>query len=251
MNQLSGILNLYKPSGITSHTAVLKLRKILNIRKIGHAGTLDLLAEGVLVTCIGKATKIASYITAGEKEYEAEVTFGISTTTGDRGGEIKEKIENVNITLPDIEEKVCQFVGEIKQVPPMASAVHYQGERLYKLARRGKKVTPPPRQIKIYSLDIIGFIPGKFPRLKFKVVCSKGTYIRTLCEDIGRALNLPAYMSYLIRTRVGRFKLAEAVTEDMVAELSEKGRLSEVILPPELVLKDLLSKSKTPPKEQD
>lgn len=230
MNQLSGILNFYKPIGITSHTVVLKLRKLLGIRKIGHAGTLDPLAEGVLVICIGSATKMASYITNMEKEYETELTFGISTTTGDREGEIKDKKEKVKITLSEIKEKINQFVGEIEQVPPMASAVHYQGERLYKLYRQGKKVTPPPRKVKIYSLDIISFIPEEFPRLKFKVICSKGTYIRTLCEDIGQVFNLPAYMSGLVRTRVGKFKLKDALTEREVTELFKKGQLSKFIL---------------------
>lgn len=209
ISMLNGIINIYKKKGYTSHDVVAKARGILRERKIGHTGTLDPEAEGVLPLCIGGATKAVPYLTDADKCYEAEVILGETTTTEDATGEILQRSE-VNVTKDQIKEVVTSFIGEYIQTPPMYSAIKVNGIRLYELARQGIVVDRPSRKVEIYSCDIIEWIDER--RFRIRVQCSKGTYIRTLCTDIGEALGCGAHMGYLLRTQVGAFTLAESLT---------------------------------------
>lgn len=206
---INGIINIYKEKGYTSHDVVAKARGILRERKIGHTGTLDPEAEGVLPLCVGKATKVVPYLTEADKCYEAEVILGTTTTTEDATGEIL-KIDEVNVTREQIEAVVASFVGAYTQTPPMYSAIKVNGVRLYELARRGEVVERPSRQVHIESCEVIEYLDDH--RFRIRVNCSKGTYIRTLCTDIGEKLGCGAHMGYLLRTRVGHFKLEESLT---------------------------------------
>ena len=206
---LNGVINIYKEKGFTSHDVVAKARGILRERKIGHTGTLDPEAEGVLPICIGSATKVVPYLTDANKCYEAEVILGITTTTEDATGEVIDQKE-VNVNIEDIKEVVKSFLGEYIQTPPMYSAIKINGTRLYELARKGIVIDRPSRKVNIFSCDIIEWIDET--RFKIRVSCSKGTYIRTLCTDIGEKLNCGAHMGSLLRTRVGDFKLEDSIT---------------------------------------
>ena len=215
----SGIINIYKKAGFTSHDVVAKARGILREKKIGHTGTLDPEAEGVLPICIGKATKIVPYLMEDDKCYEAEVILGSTTTTEDSTGEVVATFP-VNVTREQIAEVVASFVGDYTQTPPMYSAIKVNGTRLYELARQGIVVDRPSRTVKIYSADIIEYIDNM--RFRIRVKCSKGTYIRTLCTDIGEKLGCGAHMGYLLRTQVGRFNLENSVTLDELQENKEE-----------------------------
>ncbi|ONI42268.1 tRNA pseudouridine(55) synthase TruB [Candidatus Epulonipiscium fishelsonii] len=221
---MDGILNILKPKGFTSHDVVAKCRGILKIKKIGHTGTLDPDAWGVLPICIGKATKVVSYLTDVDKCYQAEVILGVNTTTEDITGEIVETFP-VNVTKEQIQNVVDSFIGEYTQVPPMYSAIKINGVRLYELARKGITIERPARTVYIYNCEIIEWISEN--RFKINVHCSKGTYIRTLCTDIGKKLGCGAHMGDLVRTKVGRFILADSITleelQDLVINLNKKG----------------------------
>ncbi len=206
---LNGIINIYKKKGFTSHDVVAKARGILRERKIGHTGTLDPDAEGVLPLCIGMATKAVPYLSDANKCYEAEVILGTTTTTEDASGEILEEKE-VTVTQKMIEEVVVSFKGHYTQTPPMYSAIKVNGVRLYELARKGIVVARPKREVMIFECDIIEWLDSK--RFKIRVSCSKGTYIRTLCTDIGVKLGCGAHMGSLLRTQVGHFKLEDSLT---------------------------------------
>ena len=206
---LNGIINIYKKKGFTSHDVVAKARGILRERKIGHTGTLDPDAEGVLPLCIGMATKVVPYLSDANKCYEAEIVLGTTTTTEDASGEILEEKDD-DVTKEMIKEVVASFVGNYTQTPPMYSAIKVNGTRLYELARKGIVVERPSRQVTIFSCDIIEWIDEK--RFKIRVNCSKGTYIRTLCTDVGVKLGCGAHMGALLRTQVGHFKLEDSIT---------------------------------------
>ncbi|MGL6174223.1 MAG: tRNA pseudouridine(55) synthase TruB [Cellulosilyticaceae bacterium] len=205
---IHGIINIYKEKGYTSHDVVAKARGILRERKIGHTGTLDPDAEGVLPICIGKATKIVPYLTDADKCYEAEVILGAYTTTEDATGEIVESFA-VNVTQEEIQKVVDSFNGAYTQVPPMYSAIKVGGVRLYELARKGIVVERPARTVYIYKCEIIEWLSKE--RFKIRVHCSKGTYIRTLCTDIGKTLGCGAHMGNLLRTQVGEYKLDKSI----------------------------------------
>ncbi|OON91504.1 MAG: tRNA pseudouridine(55) synthase TruB [Candidatus Epulonipiscium fishelsonii] len=213
---MDGILNILKPKGFTSHDVVAKCRGILKTKKIGHTGTLDPAAWGVLPICIGKATKAASYLTDIDKCYQAEVILGANTTTEDITGEIVETFP-VNVTKEQIQSIVDSFIGEYIQIPPMYSAIKINGVRLYELARKGITVERPTRVVYIYNCEIIEWINEN--KFKINVHCSKGTYIRTLCTDIGKKLGCGAYMGDLVRTKVGRFILEDSITLDELQKL--------------------------------
>ncbi len=205
---MDGILNINKPAGLTSFDVVTRIRKILRIKKAGHGGTLDPQVTGVLLILLGNATKIFPYLVKEEKEYEAEMVLGIVTDTHDGEGRILK--ENV---IPDISEDKIKgifkkFLGKREQIPPMASAKRYHGKRLYNLYRQGIYVDRKPQKIEIKQLVLLSFLP---PRLKFKVVCSSGTYVRVLCYDLGKEVGCGAYMSGLVRKRVGNFRLDDAI----------------------------------------
>ncbi len=217
---MNGIINLYKPPGITSHTAVSKIRHILQMKKVGHTGTLDPDAEGVLPICIGKGTKVSGMLTDTDKSYRAVIRFGVVTDTQDMCGKILTQCDTA-ITCEQLEQALPHFTGEIQQIPPMYSAIKIGGKKLYELARQGEVVERPPRKIMISELQLLDF-DGL--RATIDVTCSKGTYIRTLCHDIGQALGCGAAMEKLIRTRSGMFQIQDSVTfsqlqQDAVAHI--------------------------------
>lgn len=212
---MNGILNVYKPTGITSFDVVRTVRKISNVKKVGHAGTLDPEASGVLPVCIGKATKAIDYIMGDFKIYEAELKLGVITDTYDREGKILKESE-VNASEEEITQAINSFIGEIKQVPPMYSALKVNGKKLYELARAGIEIERQARPILIYNIDIIEI---NTPYVKFRVKCSKGTYIRSLCYDIGELLNCGGMMWNLQRTATGQFHIEDTINiEDLNVE---------------------------------
>lgn len=211
---MNGIINVYKPEGITSFDVIYKVRRILNTRRIGHTGTLDPMASGVLPICVGKATRAAELIVASDKEYICSLKFGAETDTQDSTGKIT-KTSDKRPGGQEFSEAVKTFIGGIEQIPPMYSAVHVGGERLYKLARRGETVERKPRKITVFDISVLSFTEDT---AEIKIVCSKGTYIRTLCEDIGKKLGCLAHMTALKRTRSGIFKIDTAVPIEDVCE---------------------------------
>ncbi len=216
---MDGILVVDKPKGMTSHDVVDFIRRSFRIKKAGHAGTLDPAATGILVILIGRATKLSSGFTGAEKEYEATLTLGKKTDTADAQGKVLSAGDYSKLTQERIKEAFDSFIGEIEQVPPMVSAVNYKGRRLYKLAREGKVVAPQPRKIHIKELVIKR---AAVPQIDFSIKCSKGTYVRKLCDDIGDKLGCGAHLSYLRRTRSGEFGLDRAVTVEELKKYSEE-----------------------------
>jgi len=213
------VINLNKPKGITSHQAVENVRRISGIKKAGHAGTLDPLATGVLLVCTGEATKITRFLSDLDKEYIAEVKLGEKTDTYDAEGEVTEKIEGFSLRREDIERILPGFTGTIEQIPPMYSAVKMGGKPLYKLARKGLTVEREKRVVTVHDIRITGF---EMPFVELRVSCSKGTYVRSLCNDIGDALGVGAHITGLVRTRIGGFNVEDSVTLDELENLLRK-----------------------------
>ncbi|MBA4494376.1 tRNA pseudouridine(55) synthase TruB [Paenactinomyces guangxiensis] len=226
---IHGIIPVYKPKGYTSHDIVARVRRLAGQKKVGHTGTLDPEVEGVLPVCLGQATRLVEYIQEMPKRYSGSFMLGISTDTQDQTGTVLEKAVVSNIDLPTVEKVFGQFHGEIKQIPPMYSAVKVQGRRLYDLARSGHEVERPSRKVTIYQLICTGFTPGEYPVVHFDVICSKGTYIRTLCVDIGQALGVPAHMCSLTRTESGPFHLDDCYTLDELQQVSEQQAWVDVL----------------------
>lgn len=218
---MNGILNVYKEKGFTSHDVVAKLRGICRQRKIGHTGTLDPEAEGVLPVCFGRATKVCDLLTDKDKAYEAVLLLGRVTDTQDVHGQTLEEHE-VLVSEAQVREAIMRFVGDIMQVPPMYSALKVNGQKLYQLARAGKEVERQARPITIHDIEIVKI---ELPRVTMRVSCSKGTYIRTLCHDIGATLGCGGCMEELLRIRVDRFELSESLRLSEVADLMAKGEL--------------------------
>lgn len=210
------IIVIDKPKGPTSHDIVDIVRRVFNIKKVGHAGTLDPMATGVLVILTGKCTKESGKFSSDDKEYEAELTLGATSDTEDAEGVITDSGKSIDPDLARIEEAFYAFRGAIEQVPSAYSAVKYKGKKLYELARKGVKVEVEPRKIIISRLDILDI---SLPRVKFSVTCSKGTYIRKLAADIGQRLGCGAYLSALRRTRSGKFTIADAITIEKLSTL--------------------------------
>ncbi|MDZ5473434.1 tRNA pseudouridine(55) synthase TruB [Bacillus sp. 31A1R] len=237
---MEGILPLYKEKGMTSHDCVFKLRKILKMKRIGHTGTLDPDVTGVLPICLGRATKVAEYITDAGKSYEGEVSIGFSTTTEDASGEVVEqKIVDRTFTRKEILEVLSSLTGEITQTPPMYSAVKVNGKRLYEYARQGIEVERPSRKVTIYSIELLDDreeFEGETIQFRFKVACSKGTYIRTLAVMIGESLGYPAHMSDLKRIQSASFSLEDCLTLEEVSKKLEEGTIQEFIRPMEAAL---------------
>lgn len=227
MTALNGIINVYKPKGMTSHDVVNRIRRILGIKKVGHTGTLDPDAEGVLPICVGRATKTADMLTASDKQYRAAVTLGSATDTQDSSGKVI-KSSAINVTEDEIKASVKKFIGDIEQVPPMYSAIKIGGKKLYELARENKTVERPPRHIHISDICVteIDFENNSFEMI---VDCSKGTYIRTLSNDIGEDLGCFAHMSGLVRTRSGRFDISESYTLEKISEMFENRNVSFLV----------------------
>lgn len=225
---MNGIIIIDKPLGKTSHDMVYFMRKLTGIKKVGHTGTLDPEATGVLPICIGSATKVADMLTLSDKRYTAELVLGMTTDTQDAEGEVLTECA-VNVTAEEIENAVKSFVGEIEQVPPMYSAIKQNGKKLYELARKGTEVERKKRKIKIYEINILSIDTVEY-RVKIDVLCSKGTYIRTLCEDIGMKLGVGAYMNTLRRTMTGPFALSDSYTTEQLREMNEEGTLEAALI---------------------
>jgi tRNA pseudouridine55 synthase len=231
---MNGIINVYKEKGYTSFDVVAKLRGILREKKIGHTGTLDPDAEGVLPVCVGNATKVCELLTDKDKEYEARLHLGLVSDTGDATGTILEdkSREAGQLTEEQVREAILHFVGDYDQIPPMYSALKVNGKKLCDLARTGITVERKPRRVHIYGIEIKEI---SLPYATFCVHCSKGTYIRTLCEDIGKELGVGGLMESLVRTRVSRFALADARTLSQIEACRDAGALEEILLPVDAV----------------
>ena len=238
MKDMNGIINIDKPKGFTSHDVVAKLRGILRTKKIGHTGTLDPDAVGVLPVCVGYATKVADMLTASEKEYVAEVTLGSKTDTQDASGTVLATAE-VTVTEADIRRVAQSFLGDSMQIPPMFSAIKQDGKKLYELARQGVEVERQPRPITIHEIEVLD-VQLEEKKFTIRVQCSKGTYIRTLCQDIGEQLGCFAHMSALKRTKSGRFELKDSLTLDEI-ETRAKAEDFSFLLPVDQVFEELPS----------
>ncbi len=219
---MDGVLLLNKPLGMSSNQAVQKVRWLCNVKKVGHTGTLDPLASGLLVLCLGQATKYSQYLLAADKTYETIATLGVRTTTGDCEGEIVSERTVPNFSVPEIESVLSNFRGPQQQTPSMYSALKYQGKPLYYYARQGQTVPRVARDIMIHTLSLDKHTPNT---LDLTVQCSKGTYIRTLVEDIGESLRVGAHVSYLHRTQVGKFSEKNMVSFDDIAACADKTQL--------------------------
>ncbi|MBU1062530.1 MAG: tRNA pseudouridine(55) synthase TruB, partial [Candidatus Omnitrophica bacterium] len=204
---MDGILVINKPPGFTSHDVVNVIRRKFNIKRVGHTGTLDPMATGVLVILMGKATKLSSTLICDDKEYIATLFLGKSTDTQDSTGKVVEEKYVNDLDVESVKEALNSFVGELEQIPPLVSAKKYKGKPLYYFARKGKSVPRKPCKIKIHEIELVEF---NKPEITFRIRCSKGTYVRTLCEDIGRSIGYPAHMSMLVRIKSGKFSLKEA-----------------------------------------
>ncbi len=223
----NGVINIYKEQGFTSHDVVAKLRGILKQKKIGHTGTLDPDAEGVLPVCLGSGTKLCGMLTDRDKTYEAVLLLGQSTDTQDISGTVLERAE-VSVTEAMAGEAILSFVGAYEQIPPMYSALKVGGRKLCDLARAGQEVERKARPVVIYGIEILEVC---MPRIRMSVSCSKGTYIRTLCHDIGEKLGCHGCMEKLLRTKAGQFLLEDSLRLSEVERLRDEGRLEEAILP--------------------
>ncbi len=217
---VDGILLLDKPKGLSSNQALQRARRLYDARKAGHTGNLDVLASGLLPVCLGEASKFSSFLLDADKRYQAECRLGVTTSSGDAEGEVLERVDASAITGEDLERVLPDFLGEIEQVPPMYSALKHQGQPLYKLAREGKSVERQPRRVRIDTIRILAF---SSPDFSMDVRCSKGTYIRTLAEDIGQALDCGAYLTGLRRTASGPFVLEDALSLEQLEVLAGQG----------------------------
>ena len=224
---INGVLNVWKEAGFTSHDVVAKLRGILHQKKIGHTGTLDPDATGVLPVCLGKGTRLCDMLTDETKTYEALLHLGIATDTQDMSGTVTAEAP-VTVTEEEVRDCIASFVGEQQQVPPMYSAVKVNGKKLYELAREGKEIARKARTIEVYDIRIRRFLPPD--RVEMDIDCSKGTYIRTLCADIGKALGCGGHMAELLRTATGSFSLENAIRLDDLKALAEQERAEDALL---------------------
>ncbi len=239
MNEFDGVLAVHKPAGFTSHDVVAKVRRIVRMKRIGHTGTLDPAVTGVLPLCLGRSTRIVEYLQEMPKEYVAVLRFGIATDTEDLTGEVIEQIDQANISREQVEQVLNTMTGTISQVPPMYSAVKVDGKRLYELAREGKIVERKSREVTIHELEMIGWKPDDHPEITFRVLCSKGTYIRTLCVDIGRALGVPSTMVQLVRTESAGIRLQQCLTFEQIEQLVEQGELEQHLIPADEAMSNL------------
>lgn len=242
MEQFEGILPLWKEAGMTSHDCVFKLRKILKMKRIGHTGTLDPDVEGVLPICLGQATKVAEYVMAQGKAYQAVVSLGTSTTTEDASGEVVERHgASIRLSREQLLDVLQKLTGTIIQTPPMYSAVKVNGRRLYEYAREGKVIERPSREVTIHQLDLLDESSewnGDNIQFSIEVHCSKGTYIRTLAVQIGELLGVPAHMAQLTRIQAGGFTSSEAFTLAQVQERVETNEISKIVQPIERALQE-------------
>jgi tRNA pseudouridine55 synthase len=227
---MDGLLLVNKQQGISSHDVVKALRQLTRVRKIGHAGTLDPTAEGLLLACIGKATKLTPFLQELDKSYYGRMVFGVTTTTLDEEGEVLANVDASSLREEHVKSLFAQFQGRLSQVPPMHSAIHWHGERLYNLARAGTTVERAPRAVFVYDFELLQFTPGFHPVAEFLLRCSKGTYVRSLCRDVGEKTGFGAHQAFLKRTSIGTFSLDEARTLDELSDAAAAGMLQDMVL---------------------
>jgi tRNA pseudouridine synthase B len=232
---INGIINIFKEKNFTSHDVVAKMRGILKQKKIGHTGTLDPDATGVLLVCLGNATKLCDIITDRTKEYEAEMLFGVTTDTQDISGKVI-KTSDVIPSDEEIKKAIEKFSKSYMQLPPMYSALKVNGKKLVDLAREGVEVERKKRLVNIYSLDILEL---KYPKAKLRVKCGKGTYIRTLCHDIGESLGCGASLTSLIRTEVSGFRAENAITLNTLEKLRDEDKIKDILISTDRVFESL------------
>jgi tRNA pseudouridine55 synthase len=231
----AGILSVNKPEGQTSAQVVAKIKNALNAKKVGHTGTLDPFATGIVICCINQATKLSQFFLEGDKTYEGVLHLGIATDTQDRTGKTIYQ-QDPKCSEHDISEAFKQFTGTIEQSPPTFSALKHKGEPLYRLARKGQPVQKPPRQVHIYELVILSI---NIPFIKFKLKCSSGTYVRTICADIGQRLGCGGHLKELIRVESCGYTLDDTLTYEQIAEMASQKKLKSNIVPVANVLKNV------------
>lgn len=228
---INGVINVYKEPGFTSHDVVAKLRGILKQKKIGHMGTLDPNAVGVLPVCLGKATKLCDILSEKDKTYNATLLLGLDTDTQDTSGEVISKADTdsiMELSEDKVFETIKSYIGDYDQIPPMFSAIKIGGEKLYNLARRGEVIERPARHCRIIDITVTKM---ELPRVDLHVTCSKGTYIRTLCHDIGKDLGVGGCMEKLVRTKVERFSVEDSITLKQIEEFRDNNTLEDYITP--------------------
>lgn len=217
VKEMEGVLLVDKPQGLTSHDVVYRLRRKLSMKKIGHAGTLDPMATGLLVMLIGKATRISQYLMSVDKAYEGEATLGVVTDSQDAEGEVLTTLPVPELTEAQVREAMKGFLGDQYQTPPMHSAIKIDGVPLYKMARKGEEVEREPRFIRVMSFELLSFAP---PKITFRLLCTKGTYVRTIAHDLGQKLGCGAHLSALRRTGSGKFDIAQCLTLEAIETMS-------------------------------
>ncbi|KAM3099206.1 tRNA pseudouridine(55) synthase TruB [Phormidesmis sp. 146-12] len=233
---MNGFINLNKPAGFTSHDCVAKVRRLLNTKRVGHAGTLDPAATGVLPIALGRATRLLQYLRQ-DKAYRATIRLGITTATDDLEGEVLTRQAVPDLTLESVKAQLPQFAGKIQQVPPNYSAIQVQGKRLYDLARSGQAIDVAARSVEVHQIEVLDWRPGDFPELELAIACGPGTYIRAIARDLGAALQTGATLAALIRTESSGFVLSESLTIEALAAQIEAGQFSP--LSPEVALSHL------------
>lgn len=242
-----GLLNVCKLPGMSSHEVVSRIRRIAGMKRVGHTGTLDPAACGVLIVCLGPATRLADYIAAGPKSYRAEITFGVTTDSADADGIITGRVDASGVREAEIAAALQSMTGDILQRPPAHSAILIDGKRAYHLARQGEIVDIPPRPVTIYAADLQRFQPGSSPRVLVDITCSKGTYIRSLARDLGDSLGVGATLTFLARTQVGVCQLANTHTLDELTEAAHAGNLASYLEPLDAPLHYIPSLQLPPP----
>ena len=230
---MNGLLVVDKPAGLTSFDVVARLRRLTKTRRVGHAGTLDPLATGVLVVALGPATRLLEYLSGADKQYETTILLGVTTDTADAAGRVLRRVDVAQLSPEEIRRALEQFVGEILQVPPAVSAVKVGGERAYRLARAGQDVALPPRRVVVHAITPLAITP---PTVRLRVHCGSGVYIRSLARDLGERLGVGGHVLELRRLAVGEFSLAQAHSLDELEEATRRGTLSQLVLPPERAL---------------
>jgi tRNA pseudouridine55 synthase len=247
---LTGVLNVLKPPGMTSHDVVDYLRRLTGQRRIGHTGTLDPGACGVLVLCLGQATRISEFLTERRKGYRAEFTFGMATDSGDAYGAVIQEGDASSLDRTALAEALEGFVGMIEQVPPMVSAVHHAGRRLYTHARRGETVEVAPRKVEITECRLLEFVTGRRATALIQIECTKGTYVRALARDLGERLGVGAHASFVLRTRAGRFGVEESLTLEEISAAASAGSVADHLVSADEALDDLPAVDLSPSQRQ-
>ncbi len=233
-----GLLNVLKPPGLTSHDIVDGVRRVTRMRKVGHTGTLDPAAAGVMILMLGGATRLSEYLMGCDKTYRAEITLGLSTDTLDGEGVIVDEADASSVTEAQVGEALGGMIGEMEMVPPMHSAVWHEGRRLYEIAREGETVEVESRRVTVHSFELLDFHAGERARVMTEVACSSGTYVRSLAAMLGEIVDCPAYLSFLVRTKVGAQTVADSLTGRELTQAMRDGRLCDLMQPPETVLCD-------------